>query len=274
MSEWRGEGIWWCIDISYVASLFFSSYSYKGGERSVEENVLNPVTPSVDSVISTIMWCLEKEPEMAFAVLDSGESERRKIFPEYKAFRERPPEYHATYAGILEDLKNNFADLVQVVCAAGHEADDTMASIAKMAVASGKKCILATGDKDLRQCLRAGQVNMQIRTKDEMGRPDWGFFTADMAEASWGGLKVEQFIDYQILLGDDCDNIPGCKGIGEKKAVSLLKKYGSIAKMKEVVDGIPGADGKNLKAFFTEMEPTVRQLVTLRDDVDFQNVFL
>lgn len=236
--------------------------------------MLNPVIPTVDSVMSTITWCLEKEPEMAFAVLDSGTSERRKIYPEYKAFRERPPEYHAAYAGVLEDLKHNFADLVQTVCAAGHEADDTMASIAKLAVDSGKKCILATGDKDLRQVLRHGQVNMQIRTKDEMGRPDWGFFTAEMAENSWGGLKVEQFIDYQILLGDDCDNIPGCKGIGEKKAVSLLKKYGSIAKMKEVVDEIPGADGKNLKAYFADLEPTVRKLVTLRDDVDFQNVFL
>ena len=104
-----------------------------------------------------------------------------------------------------------------------------------------------------------------------MGRPDWGFMTADMARNSWGGLEVSQFIDYQILLGDDCDNIPGCDGIGEKKAVRLLKQYGSIENMKKTE--IPGAEGKKLKEFW-KIEPMVRQLITLNDKVDFQNVKL
>ena len=228
----------------------------------------------MDSTISAITWSLERGPEMAFICLDSGRLDRRDIYPEYKAFRDRAPEYHACYADTLKDLRDNFSDTVQVVAAPGHEADDVMATIARMAVESGKKCILMTGDNDLRQSLRKGSVNMQIRTKDEMGRPDWGHFTEDLAVNSWGGLRRDQFIDYQILLGDDCDNIPGCDGIGEKKAVRLLKQYDSIAKMKEVVDDIPGADGKKLKAFFMDQEPIVRQLITLRTDVDFKNVEL
>jgi DNA polymerase-1 len=273
MCEWLGQGIWWVLDYSHCVSLFYNSYARDGGPRTIEENVLNPIRPTIDSVISTITWCLEKEPEMAFIALDSGNSERRKIYTEYKAFRERAPEYHACYADTLSDLKDNFGDVLQVVAADGWEADDVMASIARLAVEHGKKCIICSSDKDLRQCLRAGSVNMQIRTKDGLGRPDWGFFTADMAEASWGGLKVEQFIDYQILLGDDCDNIPGCDGIGEKTAVRLLKQYGSIAKMKEQTDEIPGKIGKALKEFW-EIEPVVRKLVTLKTDVDFQNVEL
>lgn len=270
-SEWKDQGIWWCLDISHILSVFFESFSRNYGTRVVDENALNPVVPTVDSVISTITWCLDKEPEMAFAVLDSGNSERRKIYPEYKAFRERCPEYHAAYDGLLRDLRDNFADVIHVVAADGWEADDVMATIARMARENGKKCVIASSDKDLRQCLRKGEVNMQIRTKDGMGKPTWGFFTAEMAEASWGGLKVEQFIDYQILLGDDCDNVPGCKGVGEVKAVNFLKKFGSIEAMKTAE--ILGADGKSLKEFWP-LEPTVRKLITLNDQVDFQNVDL
>lgn len=274
MNEWEGQGIWWVIDYSYIVSRMYHSFSRSPKDQEYEQNCLDPVKPTIDGTVGLLMWGLDQSPEMTFIALDSGNSWRRSIYPEYKAFRERPPEYHACYAGCLEDIKLNFLDVTQTVAADGFEADDVIASVAKMAVDSGKKCIITTGDKDTKQCLRRGSVMMHHPIRDAMGLSDWGYFNADMAEASWGGLKVEQFVDYQILLGDDCDNIPGCKGIGEKKAVSLLKKYGSIAKMKEVVDEIPGADGKNLKAFFLDQEPIVRQLVTLRDDVDFQNVFL
>ncbi len=264
MGEWANQGICWACDLSYLASLFWASFSYTQGSRVVQDNVLNPVVPTVDSVISTLTWCLEKEPEMAFVVLDSGNSKRKEIYPEYKAFRERAPEYHAAYDGILRDLRDNFCDVVQVVAADGWEADDVMASIAAEAVKQGKKCILLSGDKDFRQCLKSGSVNMQVRGRDGLGKPEWKFFTAADAEVSWGGLKVEQFIDYQILLGDDVDNVPGAPGIGEVTAVKLLKRYGSIEKMKE--SDIPGKTGEILKSFW-KVEPTIRQLITLNTDL-------
>ena len=273
MGEWSNQGIWWCCDLSWLASLFFSSFSYTSGSKQQPENVLNPVVPTVDSVISSITWCLEKEPEMSFIVLDSGNSKRKEIYPEYKAFRERAPEYHASYDGILRDLRDNFSDVLQVVAADGWEADDVMASIANEAVKQVKKCVIMSGDKDLKQVLRSGSVNMQIRKKDGLGRPAWDFFTAKDAETSWGGLKVDQFIDYQILLGDDVDNIPGAPGIGEITAVKLLKRYGSIEKMKE--SDIPGKTGECLKDFW-KIEPVIRSLITLNSGLFFemQNVNL
>ena len=273
MGEWSGQGIWWVMDYSFVLSLFSHAYGYTKGNNVVQENVLNPVVPTVDSLISTLTWCLEKEPEMAFIALDSGNSKRKEIYPEYKAFRERAPEYHAAYDWCLQDIRDNFKDVVQVVAADGWEADDILASVASEAVKQGKKCVMASGDKDQRQCLRQGSVNMQIRKRNALGIQDWDFFTADQAETSWGGLKVAQFIDYQILLGDDVDNIPGAPGIGEVTAVKLLKRYGSIEKMKE--SDIPGKTGECLKEFW-KVEPIIRKLITLNDSLFFtmQNVNL
>ena len=269
MGEWSGQGIWWCCDLSIVLSSFYESFSYTRGSKTVEENILNPVVPSVDSAISSITWCLEKEPEMAFIALDSGNSKRKEIFPEYKAFRSRPPEYHAAYDGILRDLRDNFQDVLQVVAADGWESDDVMASIANEAVKQGKKCIMMSSDKDMRQCLKSGHVKLQIRGRDGLGHPDWKDFLAGDAETSWGGLKVEQFIDYQILLGDDVDNIPGAPGIGKVTAVKLLKRYGSIEKMKE--SDIPGKTGECLKEFW-KSEQMIRQLITLNDKLFYDMI--
>ncbi len=271
MGEWSGQGIWWVLDYSFVLSLFSAAYGYEKSDRVVEENVLNPVVPTIDSLISTLTWVLDKDPEMAFIALDSGNSERKKIYEPYKAFRERAPEYHAAYEGCLYDIRDNFSDAVHVVAADGWEADDVMATVAKMATQAGKKCVMCSGDKDMRQLLRKGSVNMQIRARDELGKPTWRFFTAEEAEISWGGLRVDQFIDYQILLGDDVDNIPGAAGIGEKTAVKLLKQHDSIENMK--VADIAGATGKVLKEFWKD-EPMIRSLITLRDDVNIQNVEL
>ena len=274
MGEWSGQGIWWVMDYSLVLSAFAHAFGYEKGVNVVKENVLNPVVPTVDSLISTLTWCLEKEPEMAFIALDSGNSKRKEIYPEYKAFRERPPEYHAAYDWCLSDIRDNFSDVVQVVAADGWEADDVMASIALEAVKQGKKCILQSGDKDCRQCLVPGSVNMQVRKRDALGNQGWAFFTAADAETSWGGLKVDQFIDYQILLGDDVDNIPGAPGIGEVTAVKLLKRYGSIANMKEA--DIPGKTGECLKEFW-KSEKMIRSLITLNSGLfhtSMQNVNL
>lgn len=271
MGEWSGQGIWWAMDFSIVLSMFYSSYSYDRGSRSQVENVLNPVAPTIDSLVSSLTWVLDKEPEQAFVVLDSGNSVRKQIYEPYKAFRSRPPEYHAAYEGALKDLRDNFLDAVRVVCADGWEADDVMATIAKQAVASGKKCVLMSWDKDVKQCLRRGHVNMQVRSKDGDGLPTWGFLTADEAEISCGGIRVDQFVDYQILLGDDVDNVPGASGIGEVTAVKLLKKYESIENMKK--EEIPGKNGQALKEFWNQ-EPIIRQLITLNDSVDFKDVLL
>lgn len=260
------------MDASFCLSQTAAAFGCISPSTRIEENALNPVKPTVDTISQVLMYCLDKEPEMAFICLDSGKSKRRDIYPDYKAFRERPPEWHAAYEWFLKDLRDNFSDVVQVVACPGWEADDVMASIARMATESGKRAVLCSGDKDMRQCLRKGSVNMQIRNKDEFGRPDWGFLTAEAAEISWGGLRVDQFVDYQILMGDDVDNIPGCPGVGEKTAVSLLKEYDNIENMKKA--DIPGKVGKNLKEYFATLEETVRFLVTLNDRVDFKNVEL
>lgn len=254
--EWKN--IWWVCDISYLSRLFFHSYI---------NTEVDFAKKTVDSVMSEITWCLEKEPAMAFLALDSGESVRKNLFPGYKIGRQPPPDgFFACYDAIIRDCVNLG---LNVVAADGWEADDVMATVAQLALKDNKKCVLMTNDKDVRQCLKHGLVTSQRRLRDSLGRPCWGWMTAADAEKDWG-LSVNQFIDYQILWGDSTDKIPGVEGVGEVKARGLLKQYGTIEEMKKHL--IPGKVGENLKAFWSK-EPVVRQLVTLNENVDFKNVF-
>ena len=86
-------------------------------------------------------------------------------------------------------------------------------------------------------------------------------------------MTPDKFIDFQILNGDSTDGIPGCKGVGDVTARKLLDEHGSIAGIKAAMENgrFKGVMQKNLSEWFP-MEPITRQLVTLRTDVDLQNV--
>lgn len=272
------SNFWWAADLPYLMRLYWHSYSVKPKKDVInratnqpfpERDSLGAVGDTVDSVISDITWVLEQKPKFAFLALDSGRSNRKQIFPEYKMSRlPPPPEFRAAYNAVLRDLADEFKDRVHIVAAPGFEADDVMATLAKQAVKAGDKCVLMTNDKDIRQCLRAGQVTSQRRMNDDLGRATWGFLTCAQAEADWGVTK-EQFIDYQILTGDDTDGIPGADWVGAKTAAKLLLQHGSIEHLKKA--SVPGKVGDSL-ANFWEMEPLVRELVTLNEDVDYVTV--
>lgn len=263
---------WWACDLPYLARLYWHSYSAKPKTVTINHPIRDTqtaVSDTVDSVISDITWVLDHRPKFAFICLDSGRSVRREKFPEYKMARlQPPPEFQSAYNAILRDLAHHFKEKVHILAARGYESDDVMATLAKEAVKAGDQCVLMTNDKDVRQCLIKGSVTSQRRMNDELGRATWGFLTCEQAEANWG-VGRDQFIDYQVLTGDATDGIPGVDGVGQKTATKLLLQHGSIEALKKVV--IESKVGEALEAFWP-IEPLVRELVTLNDNVDYVDV--
>jgi DNA polymerase-1 len=258
------------VDFSYLCRLFYEMMARPRLDNPDYDKSVRPTPFAIDGAMNAIMEWAEKKPSMFFVALDSGTSVREDIYPEYKGFREKPPEFWGCYELCLRELKDNFSDEIHVVAAEGWEADDVCATLARDAVGTGHKCLIVANDKDLFQILQDGKIHMLKRANDSLGRPSWGVFTESQAKAKWGGLATsQQMIDFQILTGDKTDTIPGVDGVGDVKAVGLLKKYGSIEVMK--TQDIPGKMGENLKEFWP-MEPVVRQLVTLRTDVDVKIV--
>src|SRR5690606_5437202 len=106
---------------------------------------------------------------------------------------------------------------VPVLAVPGYEADDVLATVARVTEEQGGQCYLVTGDKDCRQLL-SDRVHIFNVRKNQV------YDVAALA-ADWG-IRPAQVVDFQALVGDPIDNIPGVPLIGPKVARELIDKYG------------------------------------------------
>ena len=151
--------------------------------------------------------------------------------------------YKATRKGMPEELRMQMPVLKEVLDSlnipryelAGWEADDLIGTISRKCEAAGWECVVVTGDKDSLQLITEHTKVKLVSTR--MGQTT----TKDMDEAAFReqyGFDPIHMIDLKALMGDTSDNIPGVPGIGEKTAMALVQKYGSIdalyAKMPDV----------------------------------------
>ena len=295
MSEWAGR--WWCVDAPYLIRLFWESFSSKSyvddswyaNDLGLAEQIqkclgISPnlnmeceaVQKTVDAVVNEIRYSIDKGPERAFICLDSGTSARKKLDPLYKRCRSPlPAEYWGCYFALIRELQDDLGEHAELVVSPDWEADDCLATIAKRAVVAGKQCIMMVTDKDLRQCLVHGKVNMQRRVKNKMGVPSWDFFTARHAEIDWQVMS-DRFLEVQMLAGDATDRIQGCRGIAIPSAAKLLNEYGSIEKMK-LRDSFPVLKRRdyetNLLEYLKKDVEKIRPMVELRTDLTMYNPF-
>lgn len=188
---------------------------------------------------------------------------RHGLAPGYKAGRpDRDPQLDQDLAA----AETAIADLATIAAEDGYEADDGLATLAYWARLAGQECVLASPDKDLRQCL-AGPVEL-LRSfalrGGELVRVEW--YTA-MSLYDEYGLEPAQWIDYQMLVGDRGDAIAGCKGWGEKTAAAALAKCRTLEAMFHNPWSVPCTD-RQRGALITWRKdaPLARQLVTLRTD--------
>ncbi|MFW5332549.1 DNA polymerase I [Hydrogenophaga sp. ZJX-1] len=215
-------------------------------------------TGAIRIMINMVQKLLKDHPAVYGAcVFDAkGPTFRDAIYPEYKAQRSPMP----------DDLRSQIAPIHEVVRLMGWpvldvpgvEADDVIGTLAVTAARQGINVIISSGDKDLAQL-----VNEHIAIIDTMSGK-----VRDLAgvEAEFG-VPARLMLDYQMLVGDQVDNVPGVQGVGPKTAVKLLQEYGSVDALVAQADQIKGALGEKLRKALDWL-PTGRQLLTIKTDCD------
>ena len=169
--------------------------------------------------------------EVAIAFDLKAPTFRHKMYDGYKATRKGMPEELAQQMPVLKEL---LADLGFVmVSKEGYEADDILGTLSAAAAARGDECYLATGDRDSLQLVNDHVTVLLAATR--MGRSETVVMNKAAVEEKYG-VSPKQLIEVKSLMGDTSDNIPGVAGVGEKTALALIQKFGSLAGVYENID--------------------------------------
>ena len=175
-----------------------------------------------------------KPTHMAVAFDPAGPTFRHEAYEQYKAQRQETPEDIRWAVPRIKQLLE--AMNIPVLDVPGYEADDVIGTLAHKAEKDDFEVYMATPDKDY------GQL---VTEKIWMYRPrhTGGFEKLGPQEVceKYGLQNQKQVIDLLGLMGDSSDNIPGCKGVGEKTAVQLLQQFGSIENLLANTDQLKGA---------------------------------
>lgn len=216
-----------------------------------------------------IKFIEEAHPDAVICAFDRGRPAfRMEALEQYKA--QRPPMDPSLKAQfpIIEDLLRSMN--IPVVTLAGWEGDDILGTIAARDEKLGFRTLLVTGDKDAYQL--ASELTHIVTTKK--GISDVAIYGPDEVIERYG-VTPAQVPDFLGLKGDKSDNIPGVPGIGEKKAASMLKEYGTLEGIYENLDKFKGKQLENLvnnrdEAFLSRKVATIMRDIDI--DVDLENI--
>jgi len=192
-----------------------------------------------------------------FALDAKGKTFRHEIDKNYKANRSEAPQELKEQLPVAIDWIEKMG--LKAISMEGFEADDVIATASKLAKNMDLNVRIVSHDKDLYQLIDDGKVVVV----DAIKRKD----TDEEVCREKYGIEARQFIDYQAILGDSADNVPGVKGIGKVGAQKLLNSYDSLDEIYENIDEITP---KGLKAkLIAEKEAAYRskELVSLKDDI-------
>ena len=164
-----------------------------------------------------------------------GGTFRHKAYPEYKAQREETPE--AIRFAVPQIKRILEAYNIPVLEVENYEADDVIGTLAHQADLQGIDTYMMTPDKDYGQ-LVTDNVKMY---KPAVGKQEAQILGPAEVCAKWGIENTHQVIDILGLMGDSVDNIPGCPGVGEKTACSLIQQWGGVEGLISNVDKLKGA---------------------------------
>lgn len=187
----------------------------------------------------------------------SSKTFRNDLYPEYKANRSAPPEDLVPQFAVIREATRAF-DLPCIEME-GFEADDLIATYARLAREAGADVTVISSDKDLMQ-LVGPQVSMYDTMKDRQ------IGVSEVVE-KWG-VPPEKMIDLQALTGDSVDNVPGIPGIGPKTAAQLIEEFGDLDTLLERAGEIKQNKRRENIIEFADKARISRDLVRLRDDVE------
>jgi DNA polymerase-1 len=198
----------------------------------------------------------EQRPTHLCVVYDApGDNFRNEIFPAYKAHRPpMPPELAAQLAMVRRVIEAFGLTQLQV---SGFEADDIIATLAKIAAAAGMEVVICSSDKDLLQLCDGDVAVLDTMRNRRLG-------PAEVREKF--GVPPERVGDVLALMGDSVDNVPGVPGIGPKTAAELINTFGTLDALLARAGEIKGKKGISIVEA-REAIRLSRELVRLREDV-------
>jgi DNA polymerase-1 len=204
----------------------------------------------------------EKPTHIAVAFDVSRKTFRTEIFPEYKANRAKTPDEFRSQMSYLHELVDSFG--ITQFEREGFEADDIIATIAKMAEADGFEVAICTGDRDSFQLVNdKTTVLYPKRGVSEMAR-----MTPAAVEEKYM-LTPAQYPDFAALRGDPSDNLPSVPGVGEKTAAKWIIEHGSLKELLNKADQVAGKAGESLRANLDSIAKN-RELTQLIHDVPIE----
>ena len=243
-----------------------SSYLYRAFHampdlRAIPGDPTSSPTGALRGMVN-MMQALQKEVPAAYVacVFDAkGPTFRDAIYPQYKAQRAPMPDDLRLQIAPIHEVVHLLG--MRVLDVPGVEADDVIGTLAVLAAGRGMDVVVSSGDKDLAQL-----VNERITIIDTMNgkRRDLAGVQEEF------GVPAHLMLDYQTLVGDTVDNVPGVSKVGPKTAVKWLQEYGSLEAVVANAGHIKGVVGENLRKALDWL-PTGRQLLTIKTDCDLRD---
>ncbi len=199
----------------------------------------------------------ETGPDYLACVFDApGETFRHRLFAEYKVNRPGMPENLVSQLPLIKEALAAYR--IPTLEEPGLEADDILRRLAIQAAGAGLEVFLVTGDKDLLQL-----VNDRIKVY----HPQSGeILDRDRVAERFEGLTPEKIPELMALAGDSADNIPGVKGIGEKTALPLVRRFGSVENLYANLDQVASPALRRKLEAGREMAFLSRRLTELKPE--------
>lgn len=219
-------------------------------------------TSALLGLVSGLQSILKREApsHLVLAMDPGGPTFRHRSYPPYKAQREKMPEDLA--AAIPYAMELAAALRIPVVRVDDFEADDVMGTLAVKAAAAGFDVYMATPDKDAAQLVRE---HISLYRPAHAGDEAEIYDVARVCE-HWQLPSPASMIDFLALCGDSSDNIPGIRGVGQKTAVDLIKRFGSVENLLANTSSIKGKLSEKVAAGADDARIS-KFLATIRTDV-------
>lgn len=261
------------IDASPIFYKAFFAIPFLSSRNGVPTNAVYGFTSTLMRILKTY------NPQHLVICFDQKSKYRKDLYSEYKADREQMRDDLKVQIPILKDLINTMG--IRVAELPGFEADDLIGMLAKWGEAKGAEVVIISPDKDMSQLVNE---NIKILELGKKTIPD-RYLGKDEIKIKFE-LSPENIVDWLALAGDLSDGIPGVKGVGEKTAIKLIQKYGSVESIYENIDSIEGAikqkliNGKDvclmskkLATIITEMKLDYKSLFDVeRGMIEFEKV--
>ncbi|PHS17669.1 MAG: DNA polymerase I [Blastopirellula sp.] len=249
----KGAEVWILDSFSLIFQVFHALPPMTGASGQ-------PVSAIYGFCRDVVNLIREKKPDYFLCAYDlPGPTFRHDLYGDYKVNRSEMPEDLVPQIPAIEEMLG--ALNIPVISHENHEADDVLATLAKMVDEQGGKCVVVTSDKDCRQFITENVQLYNIRKHL--------IYDAESLKQDWG-IRPDQVVDFQSLVGDSVDNVPGVPLFGPKLAKELLLKFDTLDQVLENADSISGKKRKENLINGKEDALMSRTLVKLVDDLPLE----